>query len=289
MNAPSDLLLPYGCPVSGPLVRVEDARHGTRYTCPHCGVKLVLKDGAAHRRRKHFAHPSTGACSQESIYHATAKRLIADVIREHAAGRGDGISLRWNCHSCNAAIDYAIPRDAFTDAAEEHSIDGYRCDVVGLNGSEVRLAIEIMHTHATTDAKAAALSVKMIELDAGTVLSDPCLWVPIRNTLKPRECAECKSRPASAKAEPSFVPTPQPSKRKAKAPLKPVFMPNFKVVEMPDHTPAPKAATKPASKSAEVPRPLGITYVSLRPPVDLLEQILRGGGRGYRQRQRKRL
>jgi hypothetical protein len=58
-------------------------------------------------------------------------------------------------------------------------VDGYRCDVVALRDEEVQLAIEVMYTHATTDAKTAGLSMTMVELEAFDVLSDPFQWHPI--------------------------------------------------------------------------------------------------------------
>lgn len=236
MDAQSKLLVPYGVPESGPPVPVAVAARGTRYTCPGCAAVLVLRDSETHRRRKHFSHPAHGSCSQESIYHATAKRIIAEVIREHAAGKHAELALRMKCGGCANFFNFRIAPGTFTGAAEEYSIDGFRCDVVGLNGSDVQLAIEILHTHATTDAKAAGLSARMIELQAFDVLSDPYLWAPVRNTLNPHYCNGCWPRIAA--------PAPKPS------PAKP-----------------PRYGLRPAAL-----------------PVDVLERLLRGGGRRFRRR-----
>lgn len=283
MTTTPELLLPYGCSASGMLVPVADAVRGEPYTCPGCSIVLVLRDSAAHKRRKHFAHPSNGACSQESIFHATAKRLIANAIRDHAVGKRPELSLHVKCDSCVDILTYPVPVGKFTDAAEEYSIDGYRCDVVGLDGAGVRLAIEIMHTHATTDAKVGALSVPMIELVAVDVLTDPNRWAPIRHTLKPRRCENCKehdARIARNTAEllavraspPTYRPSVRPTITPAPAP-KPV-------------PPAP--APEPVRVTGNATRHLWANSASLRPFMNELEQYLQSGGRGNPRRGRKR-
>lgn len=271
MDTLPELRVPYGCPESGPLVPVAAATRGVRYTCPGCSIALVLRDGPSGKRRKHFAHPSNGACSQESIFHATAKRLIAEVIREHVAGKGNGISLRLNCPDCTAPYSYAIPRDKFTEAAEEYALNGYRCDVVGLSGAEVCLAIEVMHMHATSDDKAAGLLVPMVELEAFDVLADPCLWIPIRHTLKRKRCDRCKARAAAIAAEPPFVPRPRP----------------VRTAPLPMMKPQPKPAAAPsASKPGDVTRRFVRMTTTLGPFGKQLERelemYLRSGGRGRR-------
>jgi hypothetical protein len=280
MNTSSELLLPYGCPETGPLVSVAAAVRGVRYTCPGCASVLVLKDSPAKKRRKHFSHPSHGACSQESIFHATAKRLVAEAIRDHAGGKGDGIFIRMNCRSCTVPIEYPIPRDTFTDAKEEHSMDGYRCDVVGLKDSEVRLAIEIMHTHRTTEIKTAALSVKMVELESFDVLSDPCRWRPIRNTLKPRLCAKCKEIADRPVPPPVIRPTPQPAPRPvARPPVRPAPTPVPRVAPVPPPVAVPYNATRYFIRNT----------ATLAPFAKELEQLLRGDlGRGNLRRGRRR-
>jgi hypothetical protein len=283
MDSLPDLRVPYGFSESGVLVSVENAVRGERFTCPGCAAILVLRDGPAKKRRKHFAHPSHGACSQESIFHATAKRLIADAIREHVSGKGEGIALRLNCSSCTVPINYPIPRDKFTDAVEEHSIDGYRCDVVGLKGSEVLLAIEVMHTHKTTDAKAAGLSMPMVELEAFDVLSNPCRWIPVRHTMNRIRCGKCKAlaaNPVVPAAVPAFRPTYRPPPRRAAPPAP---------------RPAPPPKPQPPAPSTNTLGPAARYFVrrtaTLSPFEKQLErelqQYLRMGGRGNRRRQRR--
>jgi hypothetical protein len=278
MQSTSELRVPYGLVATGSLVSVEEAARGVRYTCPGCGSILVLKDSSAKKRRKHFSHPSNGACSQESIFHATAKRLVAEAIGDHAAGKGDGIFIRMNCRSCTVPIEYAIPRDTFTHAVEEHSMDGYRCDVVGLKDSEVRLAIEIMHTHRTTEIKTVALSVKMVELESFDVLSDPCRWRPIRNTLKPRVCAKCTEiadRPAPP-PPPVALPAPRPVSRPvARSPVRPA--------------PAPAPVPPPVANPYNATRYFIRNTATLAPFSKELEQLLRGDpGRRNPRRGRRR-
>lgn len=272
MEALPELRVPYGCPETGPLVPVEAAVRGVRYTCPGCATRLVLKDSAAKRRRKHFSHPSTGACSQESIFHSTAKRLLVEVIREHVAGKGEGISLRLNCPGCTQPFKYPIPRDKFTDAAEERTMSRYRCDVVGLHGSDVKLAIEVQYTHATGDTKAAALSAPMIEVQALDVLSNPYLWIPVSHTLKRTRCDKCKAQPATAVVASIVAPAVRPTIRK---PVRTAVRP------APRPAPAPAVASKPGNVTLQFMR----STETLRPFSNEreLKRYLRNGGTLNRQ------
>ncbi len=277
MNTVSELKVPYGRPESGPLVPVAAAVRGVRYTCPGCAAVLVLRDSVARKRRKHFAHPTTGACSQESIFHATAKRLIADAIRDHVARKGEGITIRLNCHGCTVPVPYAVPRDKFTDSAEEYSADGYRCDVVGLHGSDARLAVEVMYKHRTADAKAAGLSMPMIELEAFDVLSDPCRWIPVRHTLKPIRCDKCKSRPAIAEV----VPVP-PVVTVSRPVVRPAARPAAPPPRKPP--PVPPRASAPTIQPGQATRYLWANTTTLAPFMKELEQYLRSSGRNPRRR-----
>lgn len=82
MSEDWELLVPYGCPDVGPLVRAEAAVPGVRYCCPRCFRELTLRAVDSDYMRQHFAHPTTNACNRESVIHATAKRLIHDLIQD---------------------------------------------------------------------------------------------------------------------------------------------------------------------------------------------------------------
>ena len=81
------LLLPYAHDINGNLVHIDDAQKGQKYTCPNCGVELLLKiskipEGQKYHRRNHFAHKGgTDNHGSESFLHKLFKERCADLIR----------------------------------------------------------------------------------------------------------------------------------------------------------------------------------------------------------------
>jgi hypothetical protein len=188
-----ELRVPFGILENGPMVAAKNAARGTQYTCPGCGAVLVLKDGPSGNVTKHFSHAATGACSQESIYHAIAKRLLIYAIETNAAGTGETIKVHGKCCECGGPYVVGLPPGTFTGATDEERVGRYSCDVAGFDGAKVRLALEVLHTHATTQVKISALPFPMIELVAEDVLADPFDWRPVRDTMQARRCDACKS------------------------------------------------------------------------------------------------
>lgn len=191
----TELLIPYAESEDGRLVTPDDAVSGKMYWCPSCEADLVLKVGLGLVRR-HFSHPAHGACSQESVLHNTAKRLLAQCIEEHARGDGQQIELVCQCSECHGEWHHPLPRGSFDRAALEVSIGGYRSDVVAFRGKEIVLAIEVLVSNAVSSEKSRGLPVSWIELRAEEALDQPLLWKPVAARLKPIAC-----RPCSAKVE----------------------------------------------------------------------------------------
>lgn len=162
------------------------------YTCPGCGHKLVLRAGSVKVR--HFAHASDGACSYESLLHKTAKALVAQAITENADAHGSARKLKLSnaCADCAWPHITPLPAKTFSSAKQEVGVNGFVCDVVGYRGSKIALAIEIVHTHKVTEAKALALQVYWAELNAADVVENPYVWNPIRAKLKPYRCSRCE-------------------------------------------------------------------------------------------------
>lgn len=188
----TELLVPYGINPAGLLVSAADADRTTAYRCPECQSALVLRAGEVVVH--HFAHKADTACTGETISHETAKRLLAQVIREQTAIESPRtISLACACDRCASTFLVQLPRDRFTRAAVEHRVGNFVCDVAGLKNDEVILALEVLATHAVPEAKAHALSVPWIEVTAESVLTDPYRWTPTNSRLKPVVCPSCKT------------------------------------------------------------------------------------------------
>lgn len=125
------------------------------YYCPGCGEQMVAKT-ANHpnrRRRKHYAHKSRATtCSNESMLHADAKRLIAKSIRDEPA--------YWITVTCgnieytDAPCKNVLSRMnlAGADADTERFIVGNRADVLvrTQEGKEIIIAIEVVVHHETS-------------------------------------------------------------------------------------------------------------------------------------------
>ena len=188
----TELLVPCGINPAGLLVSAADADRTTEYRCPECQSVLVLRAGEVVVH--HFAHKADTACTGETISHETAKRLLAQVIREQTAIESpQTISLACTCDRCASAFLVQLPRDRFTRAAVEHRVGDFVCDVAGLKNDEVVLALEVLATHAVPEAKAHALYVPWIEVTAESVLTDPYRWTPTNSRLKPVVCPSCKT------------------------------------------------------------------------------------------------
>lgn len=187
-----ELHVPYGAEPTGKLISGKSAVRGVDYICPGCGHKLVLKTGPVKVR--HFAHASNGACSYESLLHKTAKALIVQVITENAGANGTPgkLNLSNACTDCACPKTTRLPAKTFSSAKQEVGVNGFVCDVVGYRGSQIALAIEIVHTHKVTEVKALALQVYWAELNAIDVVENPYVWNPIRANLKPYRCSRCE-------------------------------------------------------------------------------------------------
>ncbi|QJR79563.1 competence CoiA-like family protein [Alteromonas pelagimontana] len=186
----SKLKVPYGLDTSGQLVSADLAEKDKTYFCPNCNSQLVRRAGEV--KVKHFAHPSTANCSQESILHITAKNLIESVIRSNSLSQIE-ITLHSDCYQCGVEFNTTLPFGTFTSAAQEVTVASYVCDVVGYRIGGNSLGIEIFHTHEVDGEKAANLPIPWIELKAEDVINDPHHWKPTQRKLKPSFCSKCRS------------------------------------------------------------------------------------------------
>lgn len=125
------------------------------YYCPGCGEQMIAKNAerSNRKRAKHFAHQSKDAsCSNESILHRDAKRLIARSIRVKPS-----YWITVKCGSMeytNSQCENVLLRMdlAGADADIEKYIKGNRADVLvrTQEGIEIVIAIEVVVHHETT-------------------------------------------------------------------------------------------------------------------------------------------
>ena len=190
-----ELKVPFGERPDGALISVESARRNEQYRCPSCYEVLVLKAG--EERIKHFSHPANTTCSQESILHLTAKKLLVQAIRLHAGGDAGGkILLSQECQDCGDPFSRPLPERTFTSAALEYKLESYYVDVIAFQNEKPRLAIEVRATHAVDAKKATELPLYWIELLATDVLARPNEWRPIASRLKSKSCKSCSEKVA---------------------------------------------------------------------------------------------
>lgn len=182
--------IPYGLDSSGNLISASNAEKHKAYTCPCCNSQLVHRSGEV--RVKHFAHPASSNCSQESILHITAKRLIEAVILLNSSSQTE-INLRNHCQQCGVEFNTVLPHKTFTSARQEVPVSEYVCDIVGYRNNEIALGIEILNTHEVDSKKASNLPIYWLELKAEDVIAMPNQWSPTQSKLKPSFCQSCKS------------------------------------------------------------------------------------------------
>lgn len=182
--------VPYGVDNSGKLISAAEAVKNEVYNCPCCKINLIHRSGEV--RAKHFAHPVSSSCNQESILHITAKRLIEGVMHSNASSSLT-INFRNHCCQCGGEFNTTLPYRTFTNAQQEVHVSEYLCDVVGYRGNEIALAVEILNTHKVDTSKASNLPVYWVELKAEDVISNPTQWCPTQSKLKSSFCQNCKS------------------------------------------------------------------------------------------------
>lgn len=187
---PKDFLIPFARdPVTGALVRREDAALAHRYSCLGCKGALIVREGT---RRRHFAHlVATPECAPETVLHRTAKALLVGVVRAWKNGTGERPSVVRTCPRCLATKVQPLP-DHVTTATEEQAVEGGRIvDVALFSGDVVTAGLEVLVTHAVDAAKGQALPVPWIELSADAVIANPLCWVPLQDRFRPWNCERC--------------------------------------------------------------------------------------------------
>jgi hypothetical protein len=182
------LSVPWALDSNGRLVTPSEvtSRSGLRCPDPACGSRLSLHAGPVVVH--HFAHLDEERCSFESVQHWAAKHLLATVVRAALLDSGERPVIHRRCPSCSKEILQPLP-PTVRGVEVEAALDGLRPDILLLDGAGKPLcAVEVLHTHAVSWEKAERLPIPWIELAADEVLSDPLLWRPRQDGLRPLAC-----------------------------------------------------------------------------------------------------
>ena len=129
------------------------------YYCIGCNEQMIAKNTSRpdRKREKHYAHKSKDpSCSNESILHKDAKRLIAKSIRDEPS--------YWITVTCGKTEFSSTPCEnvlsrmnlAGAEADTERYIVGNRADVLvrTQEGKEIIIAIEVVvHHEATSESR----------------------------------------------------------------------------------------------------------------------------------------
>lgn len=146
-----ELLLPYAYDSTGNLVHINDAQKGERYTCPICGIELLLKiskipEGKKYHRTNHFAHSTDNHCS-ESFLHKWFKNRVMDYIKTKIHNGERNLQFEWKCEKCNEYHIGNLLKRAMK-IEKEYDMQFCRPDIALLDkDNKVVIVIEIVVTH----------------------------------------------------------------------------------------------------------------------------------------------
>ena len=147
-----DIRWPFGeDKLTGAIVHVSVVPSGREcgVRCPNCGVGFIAKKGRV--REHHFAHavaPTT--CTGEGVVHATAKLLLYHRMKASLVD-GSPLLIEWECALCACAHNGDLMKGV-DDAQLERVTEGIRPDLRLPCGGRVAKAIEVVNTHAPSDA-----------------------------------------------------------------------------------------------------------------------------------------
>ena len=148
-----ELRLPYALDSDGNLVHIDDAQKGYKYTCPSCGVELLLKisqipEGEKYHRRNHYAHRgnSDNHCS-ESFLHKLFKERCAEYLRNKISAKAS-VPFEWECKKCGDTHSGNLLKKAVR-VETEFNLGVCQPDVALLDkDGNVVIAIEVVVAHS---------------------------------------------------------------------------------------------------------------------------------------------
>jgi hypothetical protein len=161
-------------------------RRREQVTCLCC--EEVVTPKAGDEKTPHYAHRRGSSCAltnPETAAHFNAKMHVAAML-----GACSVVRLIWRCPDGHAtAMQYDLPDGHSVEV--ERAVESRRPDVLVTVGGAPWLAVEVLHTHAVDDEKAADLDASVgawIEVRAADALA----WDGAELLRPTRLCAEAK-------------------------------------------------------------------------------------------------
>lgn len=186
MDAP--IKVPVALGSDGRLYHIEDSPQGMDFQCPGCLMQVHPRRPS--NRRPHFFHASLSHCSEETALHKAAKHWIAQLLRDAMTDISKRPTLWARCDTCDTAVSQLFDLRYSAVKVEQTLPSGLRPDVLLLQEQQPVAAIEIRNTHAVNHAKAFALDIPWVELDAIAVMNSPLAWYPTQRQWEYEVCFE---------------------------------------------------------------------------------------------------
>ena len=131
------------------VIYIKDAPKKQIYVCPSCGGEVIPVKGEI--MAWHFRHKAESSCTNESVEHATAKKMLADVLSE-----GEVIPLACRDIITYARCDNSRARIEIKGTPKlETSHENYRIDVGVFSGETLEWGLEVVVTSKMSERKAA--------------------------------------------------------------------------------------------------------------------------------------
>ena len=136
----SELSYPYAKTKEEEVLFADDAEKGPTYYCLGCGTEMNLRKGT--KRRPYFAHMHQPEdCTNESVLHATAKRLIKSYIENN-----DKYEFSWNCKVCHHQHTGNLVKEG-PEVLLEKEFSGKRPDLLLMVREKPQIVIEVVVSH----------------------------------------------------------------------------------------------------------------------------------------------
>jgi hypothetical protein len=180
------LKIQYALDKSQKVCNPETAPKGEKYYCPGCGEEVILRRG--EERVAHFSHKSDTQCTQESILHKTAKKLIVESITNDRSK----VRILRHCDICGSSFNQPLPF-SIVSAIEEYRLEsGFIADIGLLDAAKAQAAIEVHVTHYVDERKENEIGIPFIEVEGADIVKDSINLKPIKDRLFEYICRDCR-------------------------------------------------------------------------------------------------
>lgn len=172
-------------------ILISDSLKGEEYFCYDCNGILIPKKGT--QIRHHYAHKSKELCNGETWKHIYTKKILSKYIKT--------IIFETSCN-CKTECEISF-EDSSLHPREEFSFNEYKIDVGIVNlENNLHAAIEVFHTHKTTNTKIRNIiynDIEYIEIDTSEVINKTKELesgnIVKLSCIKSRQCNICSDYP----------------------------------------------------------------------------------------------